>query len=95
MLDCSRDYLFKRNQHVSHDDVSSEVMLVNKKKRGGGGVPGAIIYLMLQLICFRYFMLMTLTRCLVSNLNKTLLTVSDWLKPNTLSINVKKAHYVV
>ena len=75
-----------------------KLCLLTKKKGGGGGgggVPGAIIYLMLQLICFRYFMLMTLTRCLVSNLNKTLLTVSDWLKPNTLSINVKKAHYVV
>ena len=27
---------------------------------------------------------------LVSNLNKTLLNVSDWLKANKLSINVKK-----
>ena len=32
---------------------------------------------------------------LVSNLNKTLLNVSDWLKANKLSINVKKTHYMV
>ena len=32
---------------------------------------------------------------LVSNLNSTLLTVSDWLKANKLSINVKKTHCMV
>ena len=32
---------------------------------------------------------------LVSNLNKTLLDVSDWLKANKLSINVKNTHYMV
>ena len=35
------------------------------------------------------------TNILVSNLNSTLFTVSDWLKANKLSISVKKTHYMV
>ena len=35
------------------------------------------------------------TNNLVSNLNSTLFTVSDWLKANTLSISVKKTLYGV
>ena len=59
-----------------------------------------MIYPMLQLICFRHYaddinMFATGKDIdyLVSNLNKTLLNVSDWLKANKLSINVKKTLY--
>ena len=34
------------------------------------------------------------TKSLVSNLNHTLITVSDWLKANKLSINEKNTHYM-
>ena len=74
MLDWLRDYLSNRTQCVVHNDASSELMPV-KCGLPHGSILGPLLflinvndYLMLQLlICFRYFMRMTLTCLLQAN----------------------------
>ena len=109
MLDWFRDYLSNRTQCVVYDEVSSELMLV-KCGVPQGSILGPLLFLLYvndlpnattNLFSVLYaddtnmFATGEDIDYLVSNLNKTLLNVSDWLKANKLSINVKKTHYMV
>ena len=109
MLDWFRDYLSNRTQCVVYDEVSSELMPV-KCGVPQGSILGPLLFLLyvndLPNAATNLFSVLYADDTnmfatgkdidyLVSNLNKTLLNVSDWLKANKLSINVKKTHYMV
>ena len=104
MLDWFRDYLSSRTQCVVYDDVSSELMPV-KCGVPKGSILGPLLFLIyvndLPDAATNLFSVLYADDTnmfatgkdidnLVSDLNKTLLNVSDWLKANKLSINVKK-----
>ena len=109
MLNWFRDYLSNRTQCVLYDGVSSELLLV-KCGVPQGSILGPLLFLLnvndLPNAATNLFSVLYADDTnmfasgkdmnnLVSNLNSTLLTVSDWLKANKLSINVKKTHYMV
>ena len=109
MLNWFRDYLSNRTQCVLYDGVSSELFPV-KCGVSQGSILGPLLFLLyvndlpnaatnlFSVLCAddtNMFASGKDTNNLVSNLNSTILTVSDWLKANKLSINVKKTHYMV
>ena len=108
MLDWFRYYLSNRTQCVVYDEVSSELMPV-KCGVPQGSILGPLLFLLYvndlpnaatNLFSVFYaddtnmFATDKDIDYLVSNLNKALLNVSDWLKANKLSINLKKTHYM-
>ena len=109
MLNWFRDYLSNRTQCVLYDGVPSELLPV-KCGVPQGSILGPLLFLLyvndLPNAATNLFSVLYADDTnmfasgkdmnnLVSNLNSTLLTVSDWLKANKLSINVKKTHYMV
>ena len=107
MLDWFWDYLSNRTQCVVYDDVSSERMSVECGVPQGS-ILGHLLFLIyvndlpnattnLFSVLYADDTNMFATGKDKDNLvsNFTLLNVSDWLKANKLSINVKKTHYMV
>ena len=109
MLNWFRDHLSNRTQCVLYDGVSSELLPV-KCGVPQGSILGTLLFLLyvndLPNAATNLFSVLYADDTnmfasgkdmnnLVSNLNSTLLTVSDWLKANKLSINVKKTLYGV
>ena len=109
MLNWFRDYLSNRTQCVLYDGVSSELLPV-KCGVPQGSILGPLLFLLyvndLPNAATNLFSVLYADDTnmfasgkdmnnLVSNLNSTLLTVSDWLKANKPSINVKNTHYMV
>ena len=107
MLNWFRDYLSNQTQCVLCDGVSSEWLPIKCGVPQGSIWDHCLLYVndlpnaATNLFSVLYaddtnmFASGKDTNNLESNLNCTLLTVSDCLKANKLSINVKKTHYMV